>query len=463
MEFTVKKIISLLAAVILLICAFVVPAGAVFNKEMLSILFLVAMAIVLWVIQPLPIGSTSFLVMVLMPLLGIVPYKDAFLGFSNPANFFTIASFGLALGISKTSIPKHLLGVLIKFCKNDTKKITLTFMLLTYVISTVISDITAVVISLEFVMGLLDMIEDETEKKRVGKQFLIGVPIASLLGGTATPVGSTVNVLALDLLRAHNGAEVAFVDWMVLGVPVSFVTLFIAWFLIVRIFKAQNIDESVIELYKEKTKNTQSKIKNEGVVIFILALTLVLWILSSWIPAFNTTTVALLSLIALMFPKIEAFTWKEFSSSVSWELPIMGAATISLSGAVLRSGIVDIIISSIEGYLPYGNSFVMVAIVALIVTLVLFFIPVGPASVSMLTIPCFILGEVIGVNPILLVITVATFASNSSIIPLNAVMYIPYSKGYWKINEVAKVGIIMSIFWILISAVWMPFAMNLIN
>lgn len=99
----------------------------------------------------------------------------------------------------------------------------------------------------------------------------------------------------------------------------------------------------------------------------------------------------------------------------------------------------------------------MVVMLGLLVTLVLLVIPVGPAAVSMLIIPVYTMAEALHLNPVMAVITVGIFASNSTILPLNAVVLMSYTKGYWKIKELAKAGIIISVLWIILAALWIPF------
>ena len=463
MQSSVKNNISLVFASVFLACAFFVPGGEVFSKQMVSLLFLIASAIILWVFQPIPVGASSMLIMVMQPFIGVAgSFAEAFSGFSSPVNFFTISSFGIALAISKTTVPKRLLSGLIGICGTDVRKLTLSYMLLTYLISTLVSDVTAVIIGVEFAVQLLEIIPDGEDKKKIGRQFLIGIPLSSLLGGTATPVGSSINVLALDLLYKHNGLEVTFIKWMTIGFPVSFITLFITWFFLVRLFRAPDIDPMLIKKYREKTGSIQAKMQKESVTVAILCATVLLWIVSSWIPVLNTTAVAVFSLTFLMLPQVNAFSWNEFSSAVVWELPLMGAATISIGNAAVSSGIIQIIVDWMQPFLPYRSGIIIAAFTALFVTAVLFFIPVGPAAVSMLAIPAYMLGEAAGVNGIMLLIIAAMFASNSSIVPLNAVMYIPFSKKYWKISEMARTGAVMSAVWILLSSLWVPFIASVI-
>ena len=213
--------ISLLAAAVLLAGAIFLPGMGSFSKEMVSAACLILFAVLLWVRQPIPIGISSLLVVILEPLLGLMPSMSAaFAGYANPSHYFTIASFGVAIAIRKTSISARLLKKLLEICRGNAKKIIFAFMLLTYLISMIMSDIAAVVIFLAFALSLLEILREEwgeEQERRLGKVLLLSLPLASVIGGTATPMGSTVNVLALNLLKDNAGIHVTFLQWCVAG------------------------------------------------------------------------------------------------------------------------------------------------------------------------------------------------------------------------------------------------------
>jgi sodium-dependent dicarboxylate transporter 2/3/5 len=450
-----SNIIILIIAAVLLLAAIFLPGYAALTKSMVSTMCLIIMAVMLWVFHPIPIGITSLFVVSLMPLLGLTKtLNDAFEGYSNPANYFVIASFGFGLALIKTNFSQNILNHLLKLCNGDANKITLVFMILIYMLSTVMSDITAVIIGVGFAMELINLINDTAQKNTFGRQVLLGIPISSLLGGTATPVGSTINIMALNILKNYSGIDVTFIQWMILGMPVSIVMLFISWFLLIMFYPTKNLDHMLLANFANKTKLKMTDLKNEKIILAVLAAIIVAWVASSWVPVLNTTIVAIIGLAILMMPGIEAFTWKEFRDAMPWELPLMGGATIALGSVSVNTKLITLIIDTVTDGFSSINAFVLISVVAALVSLLLMAIPVGPAMVSMLTIPAYLMAEKFSKTPVMIVIIVAMFASNSSLLPLNAVFLIPYTKGFFTISELARVGICMTVFWILIAAIW---------
>ncbi len=459
-----QKIVSLIIAVILLFAAIFSPAVGVLTSEMTRVLLVIVAAIILWVKQPVPLAISSLLIVVLLPLLRVTESLSAALaGFTNASTIFVIASFGVAVAIQKTSLPGSLLAKLLKLCKGDSSLVVLAFMAITYIISSIISDIAAVVIFLAFADDLLSAIDEVETKKKFGRLLLLSIPFASIIGGTATPAGSTINVMAISLLQQNVGVDISFAQWMLAALPVSIVQLFVVWFLLTRLYPVKLKMDAVLDVFQSSSREKPGLTKNkERLVLLIIVLMVVLWIASSWIPVLNTTTVAIIGLVLFFLPGIQAFSWKEFKDKMPWEIPLMGVAVIACANAARSSGLVGLFVDSIQGGLSGYPLFGILIILGTVVTLVLLIVPVGPAAVSMLTIPFYTLAASLGMNPLVTIILLGIFASNCSILPLNAVFLLSYTKGYWKIPEIIRVGAIASIIWLLLAAAWMTAVSGLI-
>lgn len=454
-----SQYMALALGALFLILAIFPPEFGPLTREMVSTVCLIIMAVIFWVLRPMPILATSLLVMALQPLLGLAASLNAaFAGFTNPSNYFVIASFGFAFALQKTSFSNRILKNLISMSKGSMKKVTFAFMSVTYIISMFISDIAASVIMLAFAMDFAELVEDELEKKRILKRLLIGVPFGSLLGGTATPVGSSVNVMALNLLQQHSGEYVPFMKWVAVGLPISMLALICCWFALVRIHKSKDIPTELIQKFSAslETSVQAMKSKREAIILVVLGATVVLWVLGSWVSALNSTIVAIISMAVLFMPFVNAFTWPEFKEKMSWEIPVMGAATISLGTLAVNTGLIELIVGAATTAFNGIGMFMLVVLIGLLISLLLMTIPVGPTMVSMLTVPSYMMAQALGFNPVLIILVVGIFASNSTILPLNSVVLVSYSKGYWKTSDLAPVGILTTVAWLVLAGIWIP-------
>ena len=460
-ETTAKKsssIITIALGVALIVMAMSMPGVGIFTAEMIRTMCLIVLAIMFWVKQPIPIIATSLLVVVLMPLAKLTPSLNAaFSGFINPAHYFVIASFAFGMALQKTSLCTTVVKKFVQLSKGKIRMVALLFMILTFVISMFVSDITAVIIGIAFVMDIANLITDEAEKRRTLKLLLLALPFASVLGGAASAVGSSVNVIAVNLLNQHYGLDVTFVQWLVLGFPVTIVTLFACWAILVTIHKANDIPYEFVQQYVDILDKSakEKKTKKEPITLIVLGAIIVAWVLSSWVKVLDATSIAIIGMALLFMPGVRACTWEDFKKNMAWEIPIMGGVTISLGEMAIKHGLIDMIVDFTTTTFSGVGLFGLIALLTTLVTILLIAVPVGPAMVSMLAIPAYIMAQTLGFNPIVALVVVGMFASNSSILPLNSVYLVSYTKGYWKTGHLIPVGAAVSVVWIVLTSLWM--------
>ena len=77
-------------------------------------------------------------------------------------------------------------------------------------------------------LGVLTRLNLEPGSSSLGKAIMMGIPIASLIGGVATPAGSSVNILGIHLIEETVNVHVSFVEWMAIGIPMVLVLVPVA-------------------------------------------------------------------------------------------------------------------------------------------------------------------------------------------------------------------------------------------
>lgn len=457
-------LIALVPPIGIMICAFLVrDQVGVFTPEMIKTICVILAAVILWVKKPIPLAVSSLVMLILLPRLALVKdLNEAFSGFTNSTNYFIIASFGLAIAVEKTTISGTILKKFLAASKGRGKYIVLAFMAMTFVVSSVMSDIPAVMIGIAFARLLLENINEE-DRLALGKPIMLAIPFGSVLGGTSTPAGSSVNVMALNILNANTGINISFLQWCALGLPVSLILLFVGWFIITKLNPVKDLTAGQMDSFiKSVSSKNTSALKNEKAVVAIIILMIVAWVAGTWVKSLDMTTVAIAGLFLMFMPGIEAFSWKEFATKMPWEIFIMGGTTIMLGNLARSTGLVQLLVNLIKSRFDGISAPMMVVLLGVLVTAILVIMPVGPATVSMLVMPAYELSLAMGVNYLVSVITLGVFASNCCILPLNSVMLISYGTGYWKITDLIKAGILITVVWLALGSIWYPLAASLV-
>ncbi|BAE85322.1 SLC13 family permease [Desulfitobacterium hafniense] len=451
-----KKWLGLGLGILILFTGYFWPETAGLTQPgKMSIAILMA-GIVLWVTEVMPLAITALLLMVCMPYFEIFNWSTTWSKFISSVIFFIIATFAISVALIKTSLATRIAGVLIKWSQGNSKRLVLGFMAGTALLSAVCNNVPACSLFMSLALSILITDNAIPGKSNLGKCLMIGIPFGAMIGGTMTPAGTSINIMAMGLLEEATGITISFLDWMLMGIPFAIIIVPVCWLSLIMIFKPEDISQKSIDILQNRVVTTEKLNKEEKKIIIIIAVMLAAWIASTWIPWLDATGIAVMGLIAFFFPGIEVLSWDEFIKGVSWEVVLMIGGVNAVAAGIMSTGAAAWIVDSIMGGAS-GWSYPMLAGVTATVMAVLHGIcPVGPAICGMATVPISGLAELINASPAVLTIIVAFGAGITFLLPLDCVPLITYGKGYYKMVDMVKAGIIPTIAVILVSAFMLP-------
>ena len=453
------QIVGLVLAVMILAVVHLIPASETLPLPARNMLGVLLAVIVMLVTEVFPLGIVCLLGIALMYFFGCVDSVSAGLtGFTNATLFFVLASFGISEALTVVPVSKRLLLFLMKKFGQNTRRLMLAIMIVTALLSSVISNVAAAAVFIPVVLAFLQVYDNEEDRKRTGKAYMIGLPVASMIGGMMTPAGSSINMLTISMLEKNTGQTISFVQWMAIGIPITLVMLPAAWIICVKIFNPAPLDEKKIQAYiQEARKDVPEKISTkEKYVIAILVVMLVLWILSSWFPYLQIAPVAIIGLTLYFIPgKMQILTWNDFKRCVSLEAFILMGCMISMGNVITSSGlagwIADVVFpSSFSASLPVALSFMCVLTFLLLIP-----IPVAPALVAMLSASIVTFSQRAGVSPVLMMAAFGLCACNCYLLPLDTVPLITYSTGYYKMFDMPRATLWIQLLMVVVCTAWL--------
>ena len=459
-----SQITGAILSILVVIGMFFVPESIGLERAGICTLGLMIAMIIALVTEPLPIGLICMLGVPLMVVFKIYPsISGALSGYTNHILFFVLVSFGISESMAKVPISKRILAKMIDLFGAKSERILLAVMLCAASLSSIMSNVATTALLITVVLNFLNVYEKEEERKRSGKAFMIGLPIASMIGGMITPAGSPLNILGLDFLTSYAGINVSFVQWMLIGTPIAVVMIFFSWFLIIKVFKLPAIEEEKTRQYVESLEIPETIDYQEKYVILVVGIMFVLWILSSWFPALAVTVVGTIGFAFLFVPKYGVLDWKEYCGHVSWESFFLIGTMMSMGSALSTNGvsswIVDLLFSGTMSFsLP-----VMIFILSIVIFLLLLPIPIGPALISMLAIPFIDLGSKWGISPVAMIMTLTLCAANCYLLPLDTVPLLTYSTGYYKMTDMPKVSVLIQLVLAVVTAIWIPASLAILG
>ncbi|NLP36594.1 MAG: sodium:sulfate symporter [Firmicutes bacterium] len=456
--------IGLISAIVILVAMNFIPESELLTRSGISTIGILLGTIILFITEPIPLGVTCLTSAALLVVFGAAPNVSAALrGYTNPILFFVLASFGVSMAITKVPLSNRLLRVLIvKFGKN-VKLILFAFMAASALLSSVISNVATTAVFIGIVLTFLDIYKNEADRKQTGKAFMIGLPVASMIGGMLTPAGSSLNLMTLSFLEDLTGISVSFVEWMIIGVPVVIIVLPLAWFVILKVYGVVELSEKEINRFVAGMEVPEKMDFKEKYVLILVLLMLFFWILSSWYTVFDITLVILIGFAFLFIPKYAILTWDEFVESVSWPAFFLLGSIITIGNALIANGVSDWLIAT---YFPSVINLPLIGvafIAAIIVFLMLIVVPVAPALIPLLSAPFVGLAQNMGISPVLPMMVLGLAVANCFFLPLDTVPLITYMTGYYTMLDMPKSTAFIQVILAAVIAVWVPLALKLLG
>lgn len=463
----VKSVLGILLAILgailvyYLLSAITVEQGPATDLHVLSkagrgLAAIFIAALVLWSTEAIPIGITSLLIIVLPPLLKVVTsLSEATIGYATPVVFFVIGAYCLAFALVESGAGRRFALWLFTCSGTNSKKAVLCCMVGTATISTVISDVPACAIFMALTLPILNRIDAKPGSSNLGKAMMMGIPIAALIGGIATPAGSSINILGINLLQKAAGIDVTFLQWMSIGVPMVVVLIPFAWWVLIKVFPPEVKSIGDISEFKEELKSMGPLKIKEKKIMTILCILFVLWISSTWIKQLDVATVSICGAIAMFLPGINLLTWRDVEKNIGWETVLMIGSVTSLGLLATSTGLSAWLVKNTLGGITGWNIVLLVASISAFTVILHLPLPIAPTINAVLIPAMVVLAKDAGINPAIFALPVAFTASCAFLLPLDAVPLVTYSKGYYRMFDMLIPGILISAVWVILMTTLM--------
>ena len=159
----------------------------------------------------------------LLIILNLLSPADAFKGFSSPAVITLGSMFIIAAGLKRSGFADQIAAWIIKFFGRSEAYLIAAIMLLCGSISFFVNNIAVVALLMPTVISISHKTSVPPSK------LLIPLSFSAVLGGTGTLIGTTPNILMIDVMESLGNKPFSFFDFSPFGVSMLLLgTLFMA-------------------------------------------------------------------------------------------------------------------------------------------------------------------------------------------------------------------------------------------
>lgn len=164
------------------------------TPEMVLTLIVLAFAVVLFVFEWVRVDVVGIIMMVMLPLIGLVSAKEAFVGLSSNAVCSIIAVIIIGAGLDKTGVMNQVAGPIIKLAGNSENRVISLISGTVGVISSMMQNIGAAALFLPAAQRIAKRMEIPVSR------ILMPMGFCAIIGGTMTLVGASPTILLNDLM-----------------------------------------------------------------------------------------------------------------------------------------------------------------------------------------------------------------------------------------------------------------------
>ena len=349
---------GLAAGLLVLTVALVLPPPGGLPLEGWRTLGLALLMAIWWTTEPVPIGVTALMPLIVLPLLGIGDIGTAAAPYANPLVFLFFGGFLLAAAVKRWGLHRRLAYAAVRAFGTEPRRLVLGFMVASGLLSMWISNTATVVLMLPVAVSIITAMEDARGSDEVVRRFalslLLGLAYAASIGGVGTLIGTPPNAILAGYLLDRYGIDLSFAAWSAVALPLVIVFLPVAWLALTRLvypiphtiaadLKGGSLAEGLA------TGGPMKPAERRVALVFLTAASL--WVtrpLLNQIPALGGLSdpgIAVLCASTLfLIPSGSAkerrflMSWRE-AQDIPWQVLILFGGGLSLAAAMDRSGL----------------------------------------------------------------------------------------------------------------------------
>jgi len=419
-------------AILIGVIAFFIADIFFTDKESL-LLGVIALLVVLWTNEALPLGVVSLLPIVLFPSLDILSTNATSVNYSKSIIFLFLGGFMLAIAVEKTGLHKIIANKMIALFPSTIRGIIFALVITSGVLSSFLSNTTTTLLLMPLALFLTDNI-------KIKMRFALAIAYGASVGGIMTPIGTPPNLILMGILEENFLETIAFASWFMMVAPVAFVMFFVVSFIL-------SIGAENIHIEQDKSVKPMD-FKQKKVMYLLISLVVLLFFNAPIEPYYgglglNEKGILLTFGLLLFAPPFNILTWED-SKKIPYEIIFLFGAGFSIAAAFSATGLSQ----SMADYLLHVTNLPPYILLLVIASLVTFTTEItsNTALISMMLPVLYAVTTIAGLDPMLFMMVATICASYAFMLPIatppNA---IAMSSGAVKIKDMARYGVIFNL------------------
>lgn len=444
----INRISRMFIPVALLIIFLVLPTPEGLSWEGKAMFGVLAFAASLFILQPIPLGLSGVLVLIMPMLLGIKTASEVFMTFGNSAVFFLIGAFIIAAAIEQTGVHKIISLLLLRVIGRSPKGLILAAMISGASMSLIMPEHGVIILIVPVLMVVLVGMGTMKGTKNLKKAVMIGAAYGCSIGSIITPLGGARNPLTIGFLDSQ-GIEVNFLQWVVMSLPIAILSIGAVWLILIKIFPT---DVDTIDFGRDFVQKEIDHLnginRNSVLILTILAVAILSWVILPFLIDVSISVIALIAGAAMFIGG--RLKWEVVERRIPWGIVLLYGGAISMGIHLAETGaavwLADRILSMTDG------SVFLTILLLILITKILTELMSNTAAVSIVLPVAYGTAMSLDINPLITTMVVGLSGGLAFMFLISTPgNLISYSSGFFSQKDLMKAGIIANIITVLIT------------
>jgi solute carrier family 13 (sodium-dependent dicarboxylate transporter), member 2/3/5 len=431
---------------------------------------ILAMMVVFWVTEALPLAVTALLGPVLAVVLRVVPVRAAFASFADPIIFVFIGSFILAEAMFVHGVDRRIAYTALswRFVGASAGRILITFGAVTTILSMWMSNTATT--AMMFPIGLSIVAHLARSGMTGARQFamvmMLITSFGASIGGMATPVGTPPNLIGIGMLEKITGADITFFQWMLIGVPAAAMMFgLIALQFYFAGARKLTVGAESTQMVRDELTRLGAVTRGQRNVLVAFGITVILWVAPglfavtgidrspfalAYTQAIPESVAAMLGALLLFVLPVDwsgrrfTLTWEQ-ALKIDWGVVLLFGGGLAMGELAFSTGLAEAMGKGITAWLP-SQSTTALTMLFTGAAIVLSEATSNTAAANMIVPIAIAVAQAAGVPPLQPALGATLGASMGFMMPVstppNAIVY---SSGFIPITSMMRYGILLDV------------------
>lgn len=305
-------------------------------KVMTSI---ITLGIILWSLEPIPIGLTALIILLLMLLFRIADTSVIFSGFSSPATYLIVGGMMLAAAVNETALIKRMSYTILKKWGSRSAGLLGSIIIIQQIQAFFIPS-TAVRSAL--ILPVSTMIIETTHAEPGGnlrKMIMLGVAFGGIISGTSVMTAAIGNILTVELLNRFAGINITYFQWFYYTFPIWLILIPAIWLMLLKVFPLPEEQQYFPAISDEMTKKLEElgPINSREIRCLAILLGIVFFWLTEPLHGLHPSVPALAGVVLMTLPIIGVAAWEPVVR-INYNTVLLISVTLSMGYTFVDSG-----------------------------------------------------------------------------------------------------------------------------